>query len=50
LANWIKKEDPIILQEIILLTEINWLRVKSGRTFTKPMALKTGKNSNSYLR
>jgi exonuclease III len=41
MANWIKKEDPTIcyLQETHF-TDKNkhWLRVKSGRRFTKPMA------------
>jgi hypothetical protein len=41
LENWNKKEDPTIccLQETHLSDKKkHWLRVKTGRIFTKPMA------------
>jgi hypothetical protein len=53
LANWIKKEDPkfCLLQETHLIDRNkHWLRVNAGRKFTKPMALKTSRSCNIYIK
>jgi hypothetical protein len=31
LANWIKKEDPVVYRRPISLTETNWLRVRGWK-------------------
>jgi hypothetical protein len=53
LMNWIKKEDPTILayRRSISSIEISiGLGRKAGRRFTKPVAPKTGRSSNTYLK
>jgi hypothetical protein len=53
LANWIKKEDPIIccLQETHLIDRNkHWLRVKGWeKIYQANGSLKTGRGSNTYL-